>query len=582
MPTSSVRPALALLLGVALSPLAAAAGEAPRDPTQTTPPSSLRFASPEHEFLASQVQLRLPDGRRVAGDQAPVLSVRNSAGPAPSVELSYAQIVYLGGDFYGVPYASIAGDTPFDVDDAQASPAETAARAALLRNLLAFAYRGYADYLPRIGELEQELMQRFREARSAGRPLPYSNADECEFMRATGADGCIRDASDLWNLRDYLGLYTELAARSNDHFHTDGQTAFLLGIKMALEQALDARGPQDLRFAYALAAYASHFGSDAFSAGHIRTNKRAINAYCAPQLARYGFTGWSELLLSGVLVKRMHDQDSTRGIVVTAANGQRWKAYGDLSLAVQDDQDNVRRAVDVLQLAVDRVYEAYAQRERIDRGSFIAATLHELRQRLPDTAATMADIADNGPPLFEAQGERMQWNDPELGSRELDCRQAVLRYIQDLGGDTAKRLQRRLDEPAAADLVQQAQRSIDVTVDLVDAPDARSLVCEWGKRQHGDFPSTQGAFSSQVSAHLESNGAGTGAEGDLYCLVLPPDRRDSECQFTVHFDNPFLGDDRQSVTSQEGSCTIEVDEQGRGNNWRPRIQVRASAQQARP
>ena len=598
MPTSLLRHAAALLLGAALAPGANAldnGDEAPAGlmrpraaPAARTvgapPPASLHFASPEHEFLGRQVLLTLPDGRRVPGDQAALLSVPTSGPAGDSVELSYAELLYLSGDYYGVPYASIVGDTPFDVFDATPTPAEIAARMKLVRNLLAFQYLGYADYLPRIRELESELMRRFDDARRQDRALPYGTDDDCASMLATGADGCLRDASELLNLRKYLGLYTELASRSTDHFHADAQSAFLLGVKMALELALGAAGPDDLRFAYVLTAYASHFGSDAFAAGHVRTDKRTINAYCAPQLARFGFDGWNGLLLSGVLVKRMHDDDNARGIVVTGGDGRQWKAYGDLSMSRRDNDANTARAVDTLQRAVDRVHEAYERRGQVDPGAFIEATLRELRQRLPDIAATSADSEHNPAALFETRGAQVWWNDPEQGSRELDCREAVLRYIQELGAGS-ETVERRLREaePTARSTgghAARAARSIDVGIELVEAQaePARSLVCEWGKRQHGDFPDTQGAFSMRVGAHLESNGGATGAEGDLYCLVLEPQLRQSPCQFTVHFDNPFVGDDAYQLTRLEGACKVDVDDNGRGEHWAPRIVVRQDAQ----
>lgn len=569
--------AAAVLLGIALSATAelAAAGDDRRDQPLASP---LHFASPEHQYLGSQVQLDMPDGRRLPGDQAVLLRMRMSTGATH--ELSYAELGYLAGDFYGVPYAPVAAGAPFDLFAPRPGPAESAARAALLRNILAFAYRGYADFLPRIRELELGLSQRFADARAANRPMPYTIDDECAFMLATGAESCIRSASDLLNLRDYLGLYTELAARSDDHFHAGAQLSFLLGTKMALEQALRARGPEDLRFAYLLAAYASHFGGDAFAAGHVRTDKHALNAYCAPQLADYGFTGWSQLLLTGVLAKRMHDQDNARGIVITGRDGQRWTAYGDLSMGLRDDEANVRRAFGVQQLAVDRIHQAYVQRERIDAERYVAATLRELQQQLPDIEATTADTTDNGAPLFEPQGQRMLWNDPELGSRDLDCMQAVRRYIGDLGGEQGERLRSMLRESPGGDTARppaQAQRSIDVSIELDGSGQQRGMVCEWGKLQHGDFPSTEGAFTNRSSAHLESNGAATGAEGDLYCLLPTPDLRDTECQFTVHFDNPFLGSDEQHITHHEGACTVDVDDNGRGNNWRPRVRVQTSA-----
>ncbi len=570
MPRACSRLARTLILGATWS-LATAAPAA-----SATSPALRHFASPEHEFLGARVFLSMPDGSRRRGDRAMLLDVETP--DHGTIALSYADLLYLGADYFGVAYAQIAGDTPFDMLAARPQAAEATARVNMRRNLLSFAYRGHAAYLARVRELERGLRQRLREARAGNRPLAYTPADDCAFMLATGADACVLGAGDLLHLRDYLGQYLELAARSNDHFHQAAQTAFLLGVKMALEQALHARDAQDLRFAYVLAAYAGHFGSDAFAAGHIRTDKRAINAYCAPQLAHYGFTGWSSLLLSGVLVKTMHDRDNAQGIVVTGRDAGRWHAFGDNFLPLRDNDPNMERAVAALQFAVDSIHAAYRRRDRRDAHACIAETLRQLTRRLPDLAATAADTTHNPPPLFQAQGAGMLWNDPELGARPLDCAQAVRHYVGALGGlgaQAAGQLGTMLG--AAAPEVRRAapaaRRSIDVTIERASWPGAGPLVCEWARRDHGDFPATTGAFGARATAHLESNGIGTGAEADLYCLVLAPDLRSTTCQFTEHFDNPFIGGDKHHRVAEQGACRVDVDDRGRGDHWRPRIRI---------
>ncbi len=529
----------------------------------------LHFASPEHEVLGSRVLLRLPDGRSDSGEHVVLLRTRSSDGT--ELALSYAQLLALAGDFYGVPYARVGDGQPFD---SAWSARSEAATVAFRRDLLSLAYQGHVDDLPRLLELQHGLMLRFREARAQGRALDYRVEDDCAFMRATGADACLESAADLIHLRSYLGRYFDLASRSQDHFGDNAQTTFLVGQRLALQRALHARDEQDLRRAYLAAAYAGHFGSDAFASGHVRTDKQAIDEYCAGGFAEAPLGGHPAQMLSGVLVKTMHDQENRDGIVLIARDGRRWIAHGDNALSLPGGEAEMQPIVRILQQAVDQVFDAYQRRGQVDERRYVEDSLAALRRSLPDIAATRDAASGNPAPLFEPRDGIVVWNDPQGATAPLDCEAALWRYA---GG-----LERSRANMDGAALPGAASRSIDVSVVLAGSQGPRDSVpmgglsCDWGRIDHGDFPASEGHFTPALSAHLESNGAATGAEGDLYCLLLRPDARGVACQFTVHYDNPFWGSDRQFAWQRTGACEIELDDARKGNHWRPRLTVHPS------
>lgn len=584
-----------LALAAAAPAVAAGTGPAPEAAPPREPVRPLEFSSPEHAFLGSRVVLQLPGGRSAGGDSVVLLRTRSSEGT--ELALSYAELLYLAGDFYGVPYARVGDGKPFDSAWSERSEA---ASVAFRRDLLSLSYQGHVDDLPRLRELEQGLMQRFQQAREQGRPLPTDHEDDCAFMLATGAEACIRSAYDLMHLYDYLGRYFDLASRSQDHFGDNAQSAFLVGQRLALQQALHARGEEDLLRAYLTAAFAAHFGSDAFAAGHVRTDKQAIDEYCSTRFGEAPLGGYTAQVLSGVLVKTMHDRENRDGIVLVGRDGRRWTAHGDNYLSLPGGEAEMQPIVRSLQLAADQVFEAYGQRGRADEASYVEDRIAALRLTLPDVAATRDAASGNPPALFEARDGSVIWNDPERTSLPLNCDTALWRYAPDLAraaaaaasapaaasasafasvpaaSDTAGRGAAAGKAPGAAG---EAARSIDVTVRLESPAGAaaaapRRLSCDWGRIDHGDFPATDGHFSQQISAHLESNGGGTGAEGDLYCLVSTPDLREVACQFAVHYDNPYWGSDSQTLRRSAGACTVELDDAGRGNHWHPRVVVR--------
>lgn len=116
--------------------------------------------------------------------------------------------------------------------------------------------------------------------------------------RRTGAypDNNVRMA---WNAKAYV----ELALRNTDHFGWHNQLAYCRWHGAALDLAMTAASRNDETWARALVynAFADHFLTDGFAAGHIRVPRAELRSWAEGR-------GWSDKL-AGALSKLLHDQD---------------------------------------------------------------------------------------------------------------------------------------------------------------------------------------------------------------------------------------------------------------------------------
>jgi hypothetical protein len=139
-----------------------------------------------------------------------------------------------------------------------------------------------------------------------------------------------------WNAKAYV----ELALQNVDHFGWHNIERYCRHHAEALQLAYDAHGRDDETFRRALYtnAFADHFLTDAFSAGHIRVPRAEIIAWARSE-------GLSDRL-AGALSKLLHDQDGhvdldslhdategqrsdNDGLLVRNARGKTWHARCD-------------------------------------------------------------------------------------------------------------------------------------------------------------------------------------------------------------------------------------------------------------
>lgn len=301
-----------------------------------------------------------------------------------SLQLTYGQIVSLGGDFYGIPDAPISDG---------ATPADRITRFTNAYNSLATA-PGAATEAPQILQVMQTEINAVNQALNQGNSASSAYAalgDSLseQWNRITGGGSFISPWVPM-------GRYLQLAAVNWDHFGTHAVLAYQAGHAAALAQALAARAlpagqqRQALGYAYAMNAFADHFLSDLFSGGHIRTPRKELYDTVTPSD-------------SGSLLSRfMHDEDCLWGLNVTNTVGNVWRAYGDKRYFDTVDLAN-KTLVDVaVQESIDEVFAAFNTGAVPQPANYAALT------RIPNLTnaadRTTAQASGNVSPLFTWDG----------------------------------------------------------------------------------------------------------------------------------------------------------------------------------
>lgn len=244
-----------------------------------------RFASGEHVWLGSHgaalAREELERRHRITLREEVFGAIKRRNGVE---EFDYGELVALSGDFYG---------SPEDLFD------ETPARLPWL-----WEDNDISDIRAMFGEELAWIEDRHR---AHGSRYPDSN---------------VRMA---WNAKSYI----ELALRNVDHFGWHNVMAYLRHHTKALELALAARGRDNETFRRALVtnAFADHFLTDAFAAGHIRTPRAQIIAWAER-------VGLNEKI-AGALSKLLHDQDGHVDLASLHGAGEGDRADDD-GLHVQD------------------------------------------------------------------------------------------------------------------------------------------------------------------------------------------------------------------------------------------------------
>ncbi|QXI29433.1 phospholipase [Pseudomonas vanderleydeniana] len=356
---------------------------------------TVKYHRPEHlpsgpgSGLKASPQVRFEGGEHTAIGDGTLLRFAENAPAIPAwqvqlhlnngLALTYGQVIALGGDFYGIPDRPIADG---------GTPQERQARFRAAFDSLAV--------LPASREEAQKILQVMKtEINAANQAIrdgrqPHEAYDELgdtlsgEWNRITGG-GSI--ASPLFP----LGRYLKLAASNWDHFGEWALLAYQAGHAVALQQALVARQSgkdQDLELAYAMNAFADHFLTDLFSAGHLRVPRKQLADSVTP----------SDV---GSLISRfMHDEDSQYGLKVGNARGEQWNCYGDKRYFDTLDNSNRHQVKQAVQQSADEVFAAYLSGVVTPLESYAAL------RSVPDLVK-VADGQDrlNFAPLFALKGK---------------------------------------------------------------------------------------------------------------------------------------------------------------------------------
>ncbi len=148
----------------------------------------------------------------------------------------------------------------------------------------------------------------------------------------------------------YPGRYLLLGLEDYDHFTPNNIIAYTQGHHVALEQAIKAKYSgkrSDLEQAYAMEAFAAHYLSDQFTAGHLRTPREELNQKITPAV------------LGSLLASYMHQEENKYGIHVHNASGMQWVVYGDTSYFNPLNQINRNMLLSTLQQSADEVFNSY-------------------------------------------------------------------------------------------------------------------------------------------------------------------------------------------------------------------------------
>lgn len=254
------------------------------------------------------------------------------------LKLTYGQIVSLG-DFYGTVGSPIsAGQTD----------AERRARFLAAFNSFARSPDAVTE-MPKIMGIVQSEKNAIDDGMKKGEKpedifARISDDDNRQWNCVTGG-GC--DAK-TWVLNP--GRYLNLAKQDFDHFDDNAWSAYKTGHQLAIETAISAHQTQDIQkltLAYAMNGFASHFLSDRFASGHIRSPRVELPANVTPSV------------VGSLLVHFMHDEENAYGLHMHNLRGDHWIAFGDKYYYDSINKINVDFMQEALQASSDEIFTAY-------------------------------------------------------------------------------------------------------------------------------------------------------------------------------------------------------------------------------
>jgi hypothetical protein len=286
-------------------------------------PRTVLWDSGEHVLLGDHVNL--PGVQK--GTKFPI------GGP---VLATYGQLLALSGDFVGNPAAPICqGATEDD-------------RQARFRQPFSQIYGNPQEISTLLRMIDEEIVALNNVIRSGGRPSDaykqFGIARELEFNRVTN------------------GRYLDLAATNFDHFGDGAVAAYKAGHAVALKIAeLAGKGmsstmpnvPWKLENAYILNAFADHYLSDLFSAGHLRADRVKLHDWSMVQIPN------TYLKCGDYLAKKVHDEDSRYGLDVVNKRSNRWRCYGDSRYFDPENQTNRQLCEEAVNVSIQEIYRAY-------------------------------------------------------------------------------------------------------------------------------------------------------------------------------------------------------------------------------
>lgn len=298
------------------------------------------FESSEHVIIAANATLKYLDGSTQPA-VSHLIQLQNGLG------LTYGQILALSGDFYGDPNQPISD-----------LPTLEARMSKVYSNFETLAEN--PDSVAEANDILDNLNQEFNVVAA----VIQAGQEPSAAYAALGDT-----LSFAWNSITYhgpvprpctnpdykacwfpMGRYLNLASSNWDHFGKYALLCYQAGHQQAMQMASVAQTNEDLDQAYAVNAFADHFLTDLFSAGHLRTPRKEMY-----DDANTGF-------VASILARMMHDEDSRYGLWVSNQRGDVWVAYGDKRYRDSADYANAKIVQKCVQQSMDEIYEAAVNR----------------------------------------------------------------------------------------------------------------------------------------------------------------------------------------------------------------------------
>ena len=296
------------------------------------------FDSAEHWSIVDGMLLPMADGR-LANATSHLFRMDNG------MTLTFGQIIALAGDFYALYKAPIS-----DQPDMEKAFIETF-------NALNLNHDRYET--EKILSIMEEEFAAIEAAILAGESPHEAYAHRSEewdtaYNIATGGGVHYYTKIGDW------GRYLWIAVTNWDHFGEHAHKVYRAGLQVAMKEAAAASAAsgeqRDLKLqrAYALLAFACHYFTDSFSAGHMRTPRRHLHTFPRGLITTLSF-------VTDICAKNMHAEDNYNGLWVDNEAGDRWIAYGDGRYF--DDANTANRHVmrAAVRAAIADVHAAFQQ-----------------------------------------------------------------------------------------------------------------------------------------------------------------------------------------------------------------------------
>jgi hypothetical protein len=268
--------------------------------------------------------VKIGDGVRLGGLGSDGVLIRKGLA-----ELTFGHIIAMAGDYYGVPNGAIS---------------------LLGGDAAAKKERFWAAFNTLTGAPDMEVYQVLLEVRSECAEIAQSSLPHHCYSH-----GLMERNDRMKRIKDNIDA---LLIDNSDHFFNNAKDAYTVGHGIALEVAAQAGAVNDiegLRRAYAIDAFACHFLTDLFSAGHVRNQRGELELYLKDTLH---FSPALSKKFAGLLAGAQHETDG-KGLDVRNGLGETWGCYGDGHFFTSKNTDNGTKAVQAAQQSADEVYEAY-------------------------------------------------------------------------------------------------------------------------------------------------------------------------------------------------------------------------------